>query len=1041
MCDFAPRRSPIIFALVLTLNVATHTFSYAQTASFVAPPRTIADITAILDQQKPDPNVVAKLQAAADAMPPAGASNAALAKFYYDRGQAQLNLGRQNESIADAQQAIHYGEGSVDELQLGLMRQFLGFQLRGAGYPNKSIEVFLQIEHATTGPGAEARLANTYRQLVELYVILGDTNHAEAYVKKNQALIEQARHSPENIGYLRVSSESDAASAEGKLAEARGQFSDAETFYRQAEELRRQAATIPFPSAPPQSQQERAADIHAAALGRAEAREGKMAEGEADVRRALLNRLQVTGKYHLGTSEFIGELANSLVEQGRYAEAEKLVRSQIDILQTFSVAKSAQIYAKALSRLASILSLQDRLSEAAGIYAELDEATRDWEPARREELNLNAERILAFYGTNNLTAGIEAAKRLLTRQQARYGEDYVETALTRGLLALGLARAGRNADALREFKIAVPVLVASRGTAQSDDDDPASVAMREQRAQIVIESYMGLLAHNVGGSDAAAESLRLAEIIRGHSVQKALAAYSARMILRDPSLADLARKEQDLDKQADAQLGLLDNVLALPPDQREEQTISDLRAQIEKLHDERKAVLSEIEQRFPDYANLINPKPPSITDVQIALRPDEAFLSFYFGRGESFVWAVPKVGPVAFADLRVTAGDIKVKIDTLRRALEPNAATIGDIPPFDLKLAYSLYTLLLKPVETGWRPAKKLIVATNGALGLLPLSLLPTAPTVFNARAEPTFAGYRDVPWLARTHAVTIVPSAAAFWTLRQLPPGSDRRVPLVGFGDPYFSSKQAAIAIQSDPAFQAADAIATTRGVPLNRRPEPQTDGVNSAELSLLPRLPDTADELKSIALALQVDPSKVLYLGKEANVRNVESMDLAKFRVVAFATHGLIPGDLNGLTQPALALTAPEVAHVDGNGLLTMGDILSLKLDADWVVLSGCNTGSGAGAGAEAASGLARAFFYAGTRAVLVTNWSVDSVSARELDTDLFRRQAADPELTRSEALRRAMISLLDGPGFTDGAGKTVFSYAHPLFWAPYTIIGDGG
>ena len=134
---------------------------------------------------------------------------------------------------------------------------------------------------------------------------------------------------------------------------------------------------------------------------------------------------------------------------------------------------------------------------------------------------------------------------------------------------------------------------------------------------------------------------------------------------------------------------------------------------------------------------------------------------------------------------------------------------------------------------------------------------------------------------------------------------------------------------------------------------------------------------------------------------------------RIVAFATHGLVPGDLDGLTQPALALTAPDVAGVKGDGLLTMEKILALKLDADWVVLSACNTAAGAGAGAEAASGLGSAFFYAGTRALLVTNWSVHSASARELIADLFRRQSADPALSRGEALRQAMMALLDGPG----------------------------
>ena len=121
-------------------------------------------------------------------------------------------------------------------------------------------------------------------------------------------------------------------------------------------------------------------------------------------------------------------------------------------------------------------------------------------------------------------------------------------------------------------------------------------------------------------------------------------------------------------------------------------------------------------------------------------------------------------------------------------------------------------------------------------------------------------------------------------------------------------------------------------------------------------------------------------------------------------------------------------------------MGEILGLKLNADWVVLSACNTGSGQGAGAEAVSGLGQAFFYAGTRALLVSNWPVETTSAKALTTDLFKRQADDPTLTRAEALRQAMLALIDGPGFVD-EGKAVFSYAHPLFWAPLTLIGDGG
>ena len=117
-------------------------------------------------------------------------------------------------------------------------------------------------------------------------------------------------------------------------------------------------------------------------------------------------------------------------------------------------------------------------------------------------------------------------------------------------------------------------------------------------------------------------------------------------------------------------------------------------------------------------------------------------------------------------------------------------------------------------------------------------------------------------------------------------------------------------------------------------------------------------------------------------------------------------------------------------------------MQLNADWVVLSACNTASANGAGAEAVSGLGRAFFYAGSRALLVSNWPVETTSARALTTELFRRQQAAPGLTRAKALQETMNAVMDGPGFIDPkTNRVVFSYAHPIFWAPFTLVGDGG
>jgi CHAT domain-containing protein len=162
----------------------------------------------------------------------------------------------------------------------------------------------------------------------------------------------------------------------------------------------------------------------------------------------------------------------------------------------------------------------------------------------------------------------------------------------------------------------------------------------------------------------------------------------------------------------------------------------------------------------------------------------------------------------------------------------------------------------------------------------------------------------------------------------------------------------------------------------------------------------------------------------------------------VIAFATHALVPGDLDGLDQPALALCSPSVSGDGEDGLLTMEEILRLKLNADWVVLSACNTGAAEGKGAEAISGLGQAFFYAGTRAILLSMWPVETTSARKLTTGLFRYQQEDPTLSRSRALQKSALALIDGPGLEDQAsGKIAASYAHPLFWAPFIIVGESG
>jgi len=614
------------------------------------------------------------------------------------------------------------------------------------------------------------------------------------------------------------------------------------------------------------------------------------------------------------------------------------------------------------------------------------------------------------------------------------------------VLGIALARVGRTSDALGEFSRALPILLSR--SRRSDGEDGVRT-LRDQQLGWILENYIATLADVRGtpierkhGVDAVRVAYRVANAARSRAVQSALSANAARTAVRDPALADIARQEQDALKQVGALNGLYADAVSVPTDQQDPAVLADLRKRIDILRGARAALMEEIEKRFPDYAGLINPKPATIAGTQKTLRVGEALIATYVGEKKTYVWAVPKTGKAAFAVVPMGRDALGRRVSRLRQALDPQAAKLGDIPAFDTAASHDLYKALLAPVWAGWKDARSLLVVAHGPLGQLPFSVLVAGDRKPGPDKAPLFSNYRDVPFLARSHAVTVLPSVSALATLRALPAASPSRRDFAGFGDPVFGTARAAAAPKGDQAVVLASrGLIAVRGLPVRLRAVPKLDGVSSADLARLPRLPDTADEVRGIALAMNADLTRDVFTGKAASEGRVKSMTLSGYRIVAFATHGLVPGDLNGLTQPALALSSPKATGGEDDGLLTMGEILSLKLDADWVVLSACNTASGNGAGAEAISGLGRAFFYAGTRALLVSNWPVETTSAKALTTDIFKRQATDGSLSRADALRQSMLGLIDKGGLIDGKGNMVFSYAHPIFWAPFSIVGDGG
>jgi CHAT domain-containing protein len=252
----------------------------------------------------------------------------------------------------------------------------------------------------------------------------------------------------------------------------------------------------------------------------------------------------------------------------------------------------------------------------------------------------------------------------------------------------------------------------------------------------------------------------------------------------------------------------------------------------------------------------------------------------------------------------------------------------------------------------------------------------------------------------------------------------------MIAWGDPTFDSK----AIQQQVAAATSGSVVRSSGTlrSADLTAKNVLDPDTFVNYSRLPTLPETRDEVLEIAKILSANPKEDVFLGSLATRQSVlkssASGQLGRKQVVVFATHGLLAGDLPNLNQPALAM-----AGTTGSGespLLTLEDVLGLKLNADWVVLSACNTAGADGRAEEALSGLARGFFYAGSRSMLVTHWSVESESAMLLTTQTFAAYKKDPELRRSEALRQAMLETMK-----------LDRFAHPTYWAPYALVGEGG
>ena len=776
--------------------------------------------------------------------------------------------------------------------------------------------------------------------------------------------------------------------------------------------------------------------------------QGRYAEAEPLIKRVLEIREKVRGPDHPDVAQSLNNLARLYSEEGRYADAEPLIKRGLQIEEKAHGADHPEI-ATELSILAVDYEQQGRYSDAepllkralairektfgpdntnvaqivtsiAGLYVD-QKRYADAEPLFKRAIAIDEKALgpnhpdfaqglhdLGYVET--LQGRYTEAEPLLTRalaiRQYTLGPDHPDVAATYNVLAMLYDGQGRTTDALTVSRSATAILV--RRSQQSGDDRAESSERERQTNRGYFLRQLHLLWNDSNlASDPddtiIEEAFRTAQYAGGIETAKAVSGTMARYASGNDELATLVREREDLSSRWHRLDSDLLKAVSLTSDKRNAATETALRKEQAEVDAKLTADNERLRVSFPRFAELSEARPVRIADIQAVLGADEAFAAFALADKESYLFVIRKQD-AHFFKLDITRAQTADIVKTLR-------ASLANDEPVDVAKAHSLYQSLFGPADALVATAKNLIVSPDGALQSLPFAVLVTTqPTA--AITQPS--DYQKVGWLIRRQAVTVVPAASSLVALRHFAEEKRGTDPFVGFGDPVFDGTGARRGIDTASLYRGSEA--------------------SEADLRRLPRLPETADELRAEARALGASDTSV-HLGQDANVTALRQLDLSHTRVLSFATHGLIAGDLPKLGEPALVLSPPAYPMPQDDGLLRASQVSKLKLDADFVILSACNTAAADGApGAEGLSGLAKAFFYAGARSLLVSHWPVDSQATVKLTTGLIKATANDPAIGRAEALRAAMLAMIDETG--NGA-----EHAHPFFWAPFILAGEGG
>ncbi len=636
---------------------------------------------------------------------------------------------------------------------------------------------------------------------------------------------------------------------------------------------------------------------------------------------------------------------------------------------------------------------------------------------------------------------------LAKRQMDLLGEDHPDFLETTSRLAhIYLKQPGRAQEAIPAAEFLVRKSLDRRARLQTRPMDDAQRARdaRANREYFVIYADALWSARESDPAKARENALRALQDALLGSTDRAVAMTAARKILaeKNDELGQLAAQRQSLsDEWQNNELRLTEAY------GQSGAQAGKARAAIRQRQLEIESRIAEIDRRLqdeaPEYFSFVQPQALNLGAVQNLLREDEAVLLVVPGPyGTHAVavsqdaiewhrsdWKEPAINKAVQRLMWDVGANVEVSSADAARWMDEGEGAY----PYDRSTAFSLYRQLVEPVANILDGKSHVFLSASGALSGMPFGLLVTeTPEGEDGNPE----DLRQTKWFADRHALVTIPSLSSLRFLREHRGGGStgEKDMFIGFGDPVLEGRAqerggGSVAgrrirgVQRASSFFAAGSRDDGSGL------------VDLDALRSLSRLPGTAEELAALQTAFGEANSQV-YLAEQATEGRFRQLDLSGAGVLAIATHGLLAGELQGNSEPGLVVTPPRKASLIDDGILTSSEIADLDLDADWVIMSACNTAAGDGSeGAPGLSGLARSFFFAGTRNLLASHWPVrDDVAAR-ITVRTVEIGREHPELSRAQAFQRAIAEIRNDPQ----ADSDIDTWAHPNAWAPFTLIGD--